>query len=423
MIKIESRYVRLVETAAAFLLILYPGLMFAVKGGMNGSFLLLLLLSLFVLAFRPGRMPPVVWDNETKYYLLAMVSIPAAIFLSQSYHHHYSGHPYDAASRFFLAVPVFMLLQRVRFSVVAVVQFGFPLAAITGWLMSKEIPGSGGRFGIATLDLIHFGDFELILGVLSAFSVDWTGRDAWLLRGLKILGFLAGMYASVASGSRGGWIALPVFLMIYIYFRFGKISPKAILAMSLMLVMTGFIAFTSSQEIHHRVDEINSDLAAFRHGNPDTSTGIRLQLFQAAAVVFVQNPLFGVGPEGFALEMEPMKNSGKITPLAAKLGKGEVHNELLSKAAGLGLFGLIAILSAYLVPFRFFYRATRSAFVQVRQSGILGLVFVSGFMVFGLTVEILNLTMAAAFYGLTVAVLLAACLNIHHGEHALPDKL
>ncbi len=126
-------------------------------------------------------------------------------------------------------------------------------------------------------------------------------------------------------------------------------------------------------------------------------------------------------PEGFAREMEPLLKAGKITAMAAEGGKGEVHNELLSKAAGLGIFGVLAMLSIYLVPARIFYRAMKSGSIQIRQSGMLGFVFVSSFMVFGLTVEVINLTMAAAFYSLTVAVLLAACLN--HGKQTLPNNL
>lgn len=409
MIDIKSRNFGFIEAVAALLLILYPSLMLAVKGGMNGAFLFLFLLSAGVLAFRPKTMQKVEWDREVTLYLIAMAALPLAIFLSQSYHHHYSGHPYDAASRFLLAVPVFMLLRRMRFDLVAMVQYGFPIAAIAGCLMARDL--GAGRFGISTLDLIHFGDFELILGVLSVLTLNWTGRDAFFVRALKIIGFAAGIYASFISGSRGGWVALPVFLMIFIYFRFGKISFKAIMSASLMLIVTGFIVFTTNKEFHHRVDELAGNMSAFQQGNRDTSLGIRLQLFKAAAVIFAQHPVFGVGPEGFALEMEPMQKAGEITSLAAELGKGEVHNELLSKAAGLGIFGLIAILSIYLVPLRIFYHVTRSASVQVRQSGILGLVFVSGFIVFGLTTETLNLTMAAAFYSLTVAVLLAACRN------------
>ena len=46
----------------------------------------------------------------------------------------------------------------------------------------------------------------------------------------------------------------------------------------------------------------------------------------------------------------------------------------------------------------------------------MGVVFVGGFLVFGLTAEILNLTLAIAFYSFTLAVLLAYCYNIHHAK-------
>lgn len=77
------------------------------------------------------------------------------------------------------------------------------------------------------------------------------------------------------------------------------------------------------------------------------------------------------------------------------------------------MFELVAILAIYFVPFRLFWRATKSAVAAVKCAGILGITFVSGFFVFGLTVEVLNL--ATAFYSFTVAVLLAACYNVHHG--------
>ena len=416
-----SPYIRAVSSGAALLLAAYPSAMFAVKGGMNGAFLLLLILALAVLVVRPGKLPRVVWDREVTLYLVAMSALPFAIFLSQSFHQHYDGHPYDAASRFLLAVPVFLLLRRLRFEVLAVVQYAFPLATIIGCLMIRPLPG--GRLGIPTLDLIHFGDFALVLGVLSVLSIDWAGRDALLVRILKVSGLAAGIYASVVSGSRGGWIALPVFLLIYLSFRQVRMQPKMIAAMLLALAATLMVVYTTTPAIQQRVEATVSDIAALRHGNLDTSTGVRLQLYQAALDVIAHNPVFGVGPEGFSQEMDARLAAGKLTPMAAELGKGEVHNELLAKTAGLGLFGLLAILLIYLVPLSVFYRTARAASAQARQAGLLGFVFVSGFMVFGLTVEVLNLTMAAAFYSLTVAVLLAACLNIHHGEHNSPDTL
>ncbi len=403
----------LIDRLAALLLLVYPSLMIAVKGGMNGIFLLLLLISISALIFRPSRMPSIVWDKETVLYLAAMAALPVAIFLSQIYHHQYSAHPYDAASRFLLAVPIFMLLRRVRFKVVAMVQYGFPLGAIIGWVMAKDV---GGRIGTPFLDVIHFGDFELILGVLSALSINWTGRDSIALRILKILGLLAGVYASIQSGSRGGWLAMPFLFALILYFKVGKVAVKSMLAMLLLVLTASFSAYLFNPQIHQRVDQVVNDVAAFHQGNHDTSTGVRLQLYKAAVLVFVRNPIFGVGPEGFKLEMEAMQQSGELTATAAELGRGEVHNDILSKAAGMGIWGLIAILLIYGAPLKIFIHAVRHGSVRSRQAGILGIAYVSGFVVFGLTVEILNLTMAAAFYSFTVAVLLAASLNVHHDE-------
>ncbi len=409
----QSRYLSLVEKSAALLLLIYPTMMLAIKGGMNAVFLFMLLLALVAWVARPIGMSAVVWTREWMIYVVAMFALSAATFISQSYHQNYVAHSYDAASRYWLAIPVFLLLQRLRPGIFTVLQWAFPVAAITGFLMSKD---SGGRSGIDTLDLIHFGDFELILGMMSLFSLDWLGRDKLPLRILKVLGFIAGLAASFGSGSRGGWLAIPVFIAIFFYFKTSRISPKIVLAglFSAVLIITS--AYFGSATFHRRVIELASDVTAFNQGNRDTSTGIRWQLYKAAVDVFSRHPIFGVGPEGFALEMPPLMEAGKLTHEAAELGRGEVHNDILSKAAGMGMFGLIAILAIYVVPFRLFWQATKLPLRQTRRAGILGVTFVSGFFVFGLTVEILNLTMATAFYSFTVAVLLAACYNIHNLE-------
>ncbi|MBI5626528.1 MAG: O-antigen ligase family protein [Nitrosomonadales bacterium] len=410
---VHSRYLFFVEKTAALLLLIYPALMLTVKGGMNGTFLLMLLLTFAVWIVRPAGINAVKWQPEWKAYFVAMVAMSAAIFVSQSYHHNYDAHPHDAASRYWLAIPVFLLLHRLRMNIFIVLQFAFPVAAITGLWLAKDL---GGRSGIGTLDLIRFGNFELILGALSLFSINWFGRDRLPLRILKISGFAAGLAASLASGSRGGWLAIPVFIAIFFYFRMTRISLKMAAASLISTILAFTIAYTGSATVHQRVNALANDVASFGQGNLDTSIGIRWQLYQAAVDVFSRHPIFGVGPEGFALEMKPMMEAGKITPLAAGLGHGEVHSDILSKATGMGVFGLLAILAVYFVPFRLFWKATKSSSAQVKRAGVLGVTFVSGIFMFGLTVEVLNLTMSTAFYSFTVAVLLAACYNTHHGK-------
>lgn len=409
----RSRYFFFVEKAATLLLLIYPTFMLVVKHGMNGVFLFMLLLAFVVWVARPADMGAVVWRREWTIYALAMLAMSVAIFISQSYNQSNTVRFHDAATRYWLAIPVFLLLQRLRPNVLAVLQFAFPVAAITGFLLAKDM---GGRSGVGTLDLIHFGNFELILGIMSLFSMDWFGRDKLALRILKILGFSAGLAASLASGSRGGWLAIPVFAAIFIYFRVARFSPRIILSMLMAVMLITTLLYSVSAPFHQRVNELANDVARFDRGDRDTSTGIRWQLYKAAADVISRHPIFGVGPAGFALEMKPMMEAGKITPMAAELGRGEVHNDILCKTAGMGVFGLIAMLAIYFVPFRLFWQATRSAHEQVKRAGQLGVTFVSGIAVFGLTAECLNLTLATAFYSFTVAALLAACYNIHHGE-------
>jgi O-antigen ligase len=417
-----------INVAVMLLLFSYPTLMLTLKGGMNSAFILLLLINLLVRIKRPQALLAVVWQREGTIYLLAMTGMTLAIFLSQLANQKFGGHAHDAATRYWLAVPIFLLLQRMRLSIFKVLQFTFPVAAIVGFLLANNIIGnihfnSGGRVGITTIDLIHFGDFELLLGVISLLSIDWFGRDKLPLHGLKILGFIAGLFASVATASRGGWVAIPVLIALFIYFNAHKVSPKLIGLTVLTVILSGTLLVATNNNITQRFFETSNDVSTFDKGNRDTSTGIRLQLYKAAADVFVQHPIFGVGPQGFADEMQALVDAGKLTPLAADLGRGEVHNDLLSKAAGMGILGVLAMLAIYLVPFYLFWKIRKSSVAVVKRAALIGSVFVAGHAVFGLTVEFLNLALATAFYSFTVAVLLALCYNIHHTDTSLQVSL
>ena len=416
----SSSYKRVLEMLIAGLLLVYPIALLHMKGGMNITFLFTLLFALVLSAVRPRDMPAIVWQREWTSYTLAMLGMTVAIFISQSWFQNYDGHPFDAASRYWLAIPVFLVLYRLRLNVFRTLDYAFPLAAISGLLMAHEV---GIRAGIDTLDLIHFGNFELALGFLSVLSLDLLGKDKLPLRLLKIIGLVAGVLASIGSGSRGGWLAIPVFIVLIAYFKMGKISPKKIIGGLIAGLLSAVLLYASNDTVHQRVVETHQDVSKFNAGNRDTSIGVRIQLYLAAVDVFARHPLFGVGPEGFATEMKPMAEAGKLTKEAAHLGEGEVHNDILSKAAGMGIWGLLAILAVYFFPLKLFWRAAHSANDSIKRGGLMGVTFVSGFVVYGFTVEFLNLTLATAFYSFTVAVLLAFCYNIHHPpENAVPQS-
>ena len=394
---------------AALLLLVYPTLMLTVRGGMNGVFIFALLAALLAWPFTMNGVTTLYKRKLVYAYGAAMAGLTLAIFVSQIHWQSYSGHAHDAASRYWLALPIFFWLSQMGPRIFHALQYAFPVAAITGFLLTDEV---WGRSGIGTLDLIHFGDAELLLGVLSAFSVDWFRKDRNWERILKFAGLLTGLAASFASGSRGGWLAIPVFIAIFVYFHRHHFSLRTQFALVGVTIVSAFVLYAANGTINQRMKELVNDVQSYQAGHRDTSIGIRWQLYTAALDIYSRHPLVGVGPSGFANEMQPMMEAGMLTAEAAQLGKGEVHNDILSKTAGMGTLGLIAILALYLVPLAMFRIASKSPVREVRRAGILGITFVCGIATFGLTVEFLNLTLAAAFYAFTVAALLAACVSM-----------
>lgn len=396
------------------ILLCYPMLLLAVKGSMNSLFFLLLITSAFCL-YRASRLQmSKLRDGYSIAFALAMSSPVLAVFLSQAYHGTFTAPAYDAPSRFLLAVPIFLALRQVNIKTLAFLQYGLPLGAISGLITGLIVHDRQSfypRISNMFLHPIHFGDLALALGFLSLFSIHMVGRDNKFVVVLKLLGWLAGLYASVASGSRGGWLAIPVMLLAWLIIQ-NKERHLVRLPVAFALIFLAAVGgYFFVGVIHERVDFIYTDLMAAWHGNDDTSLGIRLQLWKVALLLFQENPVFGVGSGGFAPMMTTLSQSGLITQLAAHDGAGEVHNYILASMARLGIFGLLSALAIYLVPLALFLKTAKSNRPVTKKASMMGICLVLGFLVFGLSVETFNLKMVAAFYGLTLAVLLAIATN------------
>ena len=227
---------------------------------------------------------------------------------------------------------------------------------------------------------------------------------------------MAGMYMSIQSGERGGWLAMPVLLLIWVAVHSKeKLWLKLGIAIPVILGAV-WLSYSMLAGVHTRIDAIFSDITQYAHGNKDTSVGVRFQLYLAAIHLFAEHPIFGIGPDEFRQAMPALTASGMLTPLGGLMGTAEVHNEILLKCAETGVFGLLSILSVYLVPIFIFRRSTKSTVPSIRVASFMGICLVIGFFIFGLTVEIFNLKMTATFFAFTLAVLMAAATH-----HEAPD--
>jgi O-antigen ligase len=400
--------------AICIALFLYPILLLTLHGGMSWMFAVLFIIALIHLSRKRRYISDTLDFPSLTILSIAMASPTIAILLSQSFHADFNAYPYDGVSRLLLAIPILLVLRKVDIKHLGIVQYAFPLGAIGAFFAIKLQPWNELHDGYATtyfLNHIHLGDLSLMLGALSILSIHWMRKDPFWIILLKVVGLLAGLYVSAMSSARGGWVTLPIFLVIWFYFR-SRSKPwrKIGFAVSLALVI-GIASYFAFHTIRARIDLIYTDLVAFHNGNADTSIGIRLQLWKAALHLFWENPLFGIGADGFKPATQALAASGYITPAAGEFGGAEVHSEILAQLVRFGIFGLISIMLVYLVPLFLFLRLAKTNLQSKRTAAIMGLVLVVGFFIFGLTVEIFNLKMTIAFFSLTLAVLFAVATN------------
>jgi O-antigen ligase len=397
------------------ILLTYPALLLTVRGSMGILFGVMLIISSVHLFRIRNTLSIPHWDNYSIAFALAMASPVVAIFLSQAYHGKFDSPPYDSASRFLLAIPIFLALRQTNIRAIKVLQYGIPLGALVGFIVLKQHPfiwDTGRHTTSEAFNLVHFSNTALILGFLSLFSINWERKDHPFVLALKLSGFMAGMYMSIQSGERGGWVAMPLLLLLWIathskknlWLKFGIAIP--------VLAGTVWLSYSLLAGVHSRIDSIFSDITQYAHGNKDTSIGMRFQLYLAAIDLFTEHPIFGIGPDGFRQAMPDLTANGMITSYAGLMGTAEIHNEILLKCAETGLFGLLSILSVYMVPIFIFWRSTKSTESSIRIASFMGICLVIGFFIFGLTVEIFNLKMTATFFAFTLAVLMAVAM--HH---------
>jgi O-antigen ligase len=242
----------LFNSIVILILLAYPALLLTVRGSMGVLFGVMLIISAVHL-FRIRKtlsMPH--WDNYSIAFALAMASPMVAIFLSQAYHGKFDSPPYDWASRFLLAIPIFLALRQTDIRTITVLQYGIPLGALVGLLVlpfnQLAIIHKWPEFS----NHIHFGDTSLILGFLSLFSINWVKKDHPLALVLKLCGFASGVYMSINTESRGGWVAIPILFLLWIAVHNRKNFGLKFLISTLVVIGILLLSYSKLDIVHTR---------------------------------------------------------------------------------------------------------------------------------------------------------------------------
>ncbi len=261
---------------------------------------------------------------------------------------------------------------------------------------------------------IQFGDIGMLLGLLSLVAVlRFASTRQSMLAAFSMLGALAGIMASLLSGSRGGWIGLPLIIMTLLGYYANTLGRRRILAISGLLALMLYIAFISPQTgVKDRLNAAINDITHYQHENgANSSVGARLELYKAGAMLIDDAGMFGLGEQGARDKLQAMANDGLIRP--AIVDMGHFHNELLDHLIRNGFVGAIALIMLYAVPLIGFITHAGSHDPDIKAAAVAGIITVSSVIDFGLSQKFFAHQIGLMTYGFTLVVLWVS-ITRHH---------
>lgn len=287
---------------------------------------------------------------------------------------------------------------------------GASLVVYQRWMLGVDRPGGD-------INAITFGDIVLSMGLMSLAGVlDFKGRQ----RIWPLLGAIAGLVGTFATGTRGGWFV--ILLAVPLFLKFGRSRLPAGFARRaavIGLLATAAIYAVPQTRVHERVAAGINDVRNYYSGQTSNtnSLGVRFELWRAGLTLAAHHPLKPTNPNVLHHELEQLAAQGKVSP--AVLQFEHFHNEAIQDQLVLGVGGLLAYLLMMTVPFIFFGRIVNRHSADggaALAPALAGLLLVLGYFSFGLTEVIFWSVRSCMFYALMLFVLMGMCINAGQEE-------
>jgi len=327
------------------------------------------------------------------YWLLAIFLFYGLVGVINVLYHGESSRYFDKPVRFLLAPFGLFLLIRFRPCIQAW-WAGVAFGAISSGLWAIEqkfylhIERADGH-----TNAIQYGNLSMLLGLWCLAGLMWARqrvrhRPLWVL--FLAAGALLGITASLLSGSRGGWVGLPLVILVFYRAYSDQLNKK--LQWLLALVLIGGAAavyLTPELGVQQRVHEAYSDIYAYWFlDNPVTSIGQRFEMWRAAGQLIQEHPLMGWGDSGYHHGIQHLVGQGRAHPAIEHFT--QPHNEILNSAAKYGILGFLALFFIYALPFKLFSSGLQHRCQSQRATAVAGTLLAVSFIDFGLTQAFLS---------------------------------
>lgn len=365
-----------------------------------------------------------------KIVILTLIAPVLAILFSSLLRGKMNISDYDSASRLLIGSVIFVFAFRKKLNFVEILQYTAPLSLIFT-LAHQVLAPQPHRWGFERMatyfaDPLIFGYTSLTLSLICLTSINLLNKDSRSIIAFKIAGAATGVYLSVMSGSRTGWMAVPLITALLLYLRQKNGTQQLkllLLSMSIAISIAVMLFFTSST-IHARVGLAAQEIIGYSWTGiaPETSVGFRITFLRIAADLIMEHPFMGYGDTSLAGIILSAHIYTYASPAAIHMALNSgFHNELVTNAVRDGLFAMLAAFMLFAVPIYIFFKRLQSDCKMQRANSIIGIVFVLCIFISSLSTEVFDLKYMASFYALMISLLCASALS-PHGASSLDNR-
>jgi len=369
-------------------------------------------------------------DPRAKWVIIGLIAYPLAILLSQLCRWSFNHKSYLDTSPFLYFIPVFIFISWKKIDMGRWLQLILPLVIIgAGWSTfyhHRELAFPGWvedhRLAPYFSDPLAFGQMMITLGIMCLSTIDFKRSTLknLLIHIWSFLGFLVGIYLSLKSGSRTGWLALPFLILLILSTKTKWPLYKSFLFSLFSISVLVACLYYFSPIFHERINLAILEISSYPWNGgiaPDTSVGLRITFQRLGWFYFSQSPFYGWGTAGYT----SIKDAPEVLSFSTQFARDFVytalfHNELMTQMVRYGILGIIGYFLAVLVPLYICIKKISSQNTTIQRGALICSCFLIAQIIVGFSDEFINLKGMVAFYAYLIVTLVSTVLNFSSRE-------
>lgn len=288
---------------------------------------------------------------------------------------------------------------------------GLVVGAISGLVLAYWKMVQSGEFkAYGYTGAIQFGNLALTMGVILIIGLCWALCQRCAHRRLWIVALAAGatcgVLGSYFSGTRGGWVAIPVFLMLFLVAFLRRGNLMSCLLVFAAIVASGAAVTLYSPLVQERIQEVSQDLAEYQNEGAASSgsLGARFAIWHTSLELLKEKPILGWGEVHFRKELRERAEAGLLGRVPASLAN--THNTFLEVWVRYGGLALLALTGMIVSSAWHFLRYLRHPDTIVRSYALAGVCLILGYVVYSQSQVMLIRNNTLMFFLLMLAVLM-----------------